>query len=151
MNAVIEVSEVRQVMHAQPLNRLARFETRAHRFQIGAIGPDLLVTVHAGAGRGQTGRSRGLDRRVTVSTIDAVIADVMFVAELNWLLALDPLAGIPAGTIDFRGDPQSRQQNENGAEDCGSRQVVRAVTKNLWHRVGQAFLPVRTDWKVCPT
>ena len=118
MNAVIEISEVRKIVHAYPLQRLAAAKTRAHRLEISAIGPDLLVTVHAGAGRRHAGGSRRLDRRVTVAAVDAVIADVMFVAELNWLLALDPLPGNPSRAIDRCGDPQRRQQNEDGAEDC---------------------------------
>src|SRR5438309_10022308 len=93
MNAVIEISEVRQIVHAYPLQRLAAAKTRAHRLEIRTISPDLLVTVHACAGRRHAGGSRCLNRGVTVAAIDAVIADVMFVAELNWLLALDPLAG----------------------------------------------------------
>jgi hypothetical protein len=36
---------------------------------------------------------------VTVAAINAVVSDVMFMAELDWLLAFDPLAGIPRGTV----------------------------------------------------
>jgi hypothetical protein len=32
---------------------------------------------------------------MAITTINAVIADVMFVTELNWLLTLDVLAGVP--------------------------------------------------------
>jgi hypothetical protein len=32
---------------------------------------------------------------VAVTTIDAVVTDVMLVAELNWLLSFDPLTRIP--------------------------------------------------------
>ena len=47
VNAVIEISVIRQVVNADPLDRLAGLETRAHWFEIWAIGPDLFVTVHA--------------------------------------------------------------------------------------------------------
>jgi hypothetical protein len=33
---------------------------------------------------------------MTIAAIDAVIAYVVFVTELNWLLALDVLSGVPA-------------------------------------------------------
>jgi hypothetical protein len=70
---------------------------------------------------------------MTVTAIDTVIADVMLVTELNWLLALDVRAGIPAGAVDFGGDEQRGDQNEYRAENRGPRQIVCAVTENLWH------------------
>jgi hypothetical protein len=71
---------------------------------------------------------------VTVAAVDAVIAHMMFVTELNRLLALDVLAGVPAGAVDFGGDKERRDENKDCAEDCGSSQIVRAMTENLWHR-----------------
>jgi hypothetical protein len=58
---------------------------------------------------------------VAITAINTVIADVMFVTELDRLLALDPLTGVPPGSVDRCGDPQRRQQYENGAEDGGPR------------------------------
>ncbi len=54
---------------------------------------------------------------MTVAAIDAVIADVMFMTELDWLLPLDPLAGVPSGTSDFCHDEQGRDQNKDRTED----------------------------------
>jgi hypothetical protein len=71
---------------------------------------------------------------VAVTTIDAVIADVVLMTELNWLLSLDVLAGVPAGTQNLRSDPKRCKQNEGGAENRRAREIVGAVTKNLWHR-----------------
>src|SRR6185503_9625202 len=95
VNAVIEISEVRQIVYADPLDRLAASETRAHRFEVWTIGPDLFVTVHARRGGRQSGGSRCFYRRVTVTAIAAVVADMMFVTELNRLLPCDPLTGVP--------------------------------------------------------
>jgi len=131
-------------VNPDPLQRFARFETGAHRLQIRAVGPDLFVAIHAGAGRRHAGRRRRLDRGMTVTTIDAVIAYMMFVTELDRLLTFDPLSGVPSRTVDRSGHPQRRQQYKDGAEDSSPREIVRAVTKNLWHRIGQAFLPVGT-------
>jgi hypothetical protein len=70
---------------------------------------------------------------VAVTAIDSVVADVMFVAKLDWLLSFDPLAGIPRGTIQLNGDPQQRHSNENSAIDRDFRQRVRTVMEDLGH------------------
>ena len=85
---------------------------------------------------------------MAITAVDAVIAHVVLVAELDRLLPFDPLSGVPPRTVDRSGHPQRRQQYKDGAEDSSPREIVRAVTKNLWHRVGQAFLPVGTDLRV---
>jgi hypothetical protein len=58
----------------------------------------------------------------------------MFMTELNWLLALDVRARVPAGSSDLRGDPKRGEQNKDRAKDRGSREIVGAVSENLWHR-----------------
>jgi hypothetical protein len=70
---------------------------------------------------------------VTVATIDAIVADVMFVAELDWLLFLDPLAGVPRRTIQFNRNPQQRDPNKNSAIDRDFRQRVCTVMEDLGH------------------
>ena len=47
---------------------------------------------------------------MTVAAIDAVVADVMLMTELDWLLSFDPLAGVPGRTIQLDGDPQQRNR-----------------------------------------
>ena len=47
VDRVIEVSEVGQIVNAHPLERLAGFETGPHRFEIGTVRPNLLMTIHA--------------------------------------------------------------------------------------------------------
>src|SRR5207249_10502658 len=78
----------------------------------------------------------------------AVVADVMRVTGLDWLLALDVRAGVPAGAIDLGGHEQCCYQDKNRAIDRGPRQVVRAVTKNLWHRRATDMCPFRR--RTCP-
>ena len=134
MDRVIEIGEVRQIVHANPFQRLAVFEAVAHWLQIRAIGPNLLVAIHADRGCRHAGRCRCLHTRMAITAIDAVIADVMFMTELNWLLALDVSARVPARARDFRRYPQRGEQNKNCAEDRRAREIVCAVTKYLWHR-----------------
>src|ERR1044071_5597498 len=81
---------------------------------------------------------------MTVAAVDAVIADVVLVTELDWLLTLDVRAGVPARSVDLGGDEQSGDQNKYSAEDCGARQIVCAVTENLWHRRRRSNLRFRS-------
>ena len=134
VNRVIEICVVRQVVHANPFQRLARLETGAHRLEVRAIRPDLFVTAHANISRRNPGRRRCFHARVAVAAIDAVVAHVMLVTELNWLLALDVRAGVPARTSDADANEHRGDQKEDGAKDGGSRQIVCAVSKYLRHR-----------------
>src|SRR5437870_2117555 len=131
---MIEIGEVRHVVHAYPFKRLAALEARAHRLEIRAVGPNLFVAIHADRGRRHSGRRRCLDSCMAITAIDSVIADVMFMTELNWLLALDVSARVPTRAGDFRCYPQRSEQNKNCAKDRRAREIVCAVTKNLWHR-----------------
>ena len=134
MNRVIEISEVRKVVDANPFQRLARLKTCTYGFQVWAVGPDLFMTVHTYRRRRHAGRCRCLDGRVAIAAIDTIITNVMLMTELDWLLALDPLARVPSGASDFCGDPKGGEQNEDRAVNRGPRQVIRAMTENLWHR-----------------
>ena len=51
VDAVIEIDEIGQIMHARPAYRLAGAPALANGFQVWRIRPDLCVAVHAGAGR----------------------------------------------------------------------------------------------------
>jgi hypothetical protein len=70
---------------------------------------------------------------VTVTAIDAVVADVMFMTELNGLLTFNPLTGIPTGTIQLDSHPQQSNNNKNSAVNRDFRQRVSAVMEDLWH------------------
>jgi hypothetical protein len=70
---------------------------------------------------------------VTVTAVDAIVTDVMFVTELNWLLAFDPLACIPGRTVQFNRDPQQRHNYEYSAINRNLCQRVGAVMEDLWH------------------
>lgn len=121
VNRVIEVRKVRQVMHANPLERLAGLETRADRFEIRTVRPDLFMTIHADLRRRYSGGGRCLDGGVTVTAIDAVVAHVVLVAELNWLLPLDVLPGVPTRASNLGSYPKRGEQNKDRAKDRGSR------------------------------
>ena len=71
---------------------------------------------------------------MTVTTIDTIIADVMFMTELYGLLAFDPLAGVPGGTIKLNGGPKRDGCDKDRTIDRYFRERISAVVKYLWHR-----------------
>jgi hypothetical protein len=70
---------------------------------------------------------------VTVAAIDAIVAHVMFMTELDGLLSFDPLTGIPRRTIQFNSNPQQSNNYEESAINRNLCQRVSAVMKDLWH------------------
>src|SRR6266508_3151406 len=133
MNAMIEIDEARQIVDPRPLQRLSGPETFAHWLQNRALSPDLRVAVHTDLGGWNAGERGLFHRGVAISTIDAVVADVVFVAELDWLVARD---------TDLRhiGRPINRRERGNEDNDDGSApeyahpgNSVRAAVKNLRH------------------
>ncbi|MGB8322504.1 MAG: hypothetical protein WCE52_06045 [Candidatus Acidiferrum sp.] len=91
------------------------------------------MAIHAGF-RGRDASERGvLDASMTVTTIDAVVAHVMLVAELNGLIASHPLIG----DVGRSGNNQYRRESNTG-EDRGSKQTkprnkIRTAMKDLGH------------------
>ena len=133
VNAVIEVSVVRQVVNSDPFDWLAGTKTRADGLEIRTVGPDLLMTAHAGIGGRHTRRGCDLNGGVAITAIDAIITDVMLVTELDRLLSLDGLSRNPGRTVDFSGHPKRCQQNKDGTKDGRASQCIGAVVKDLWH------------------
>src|SRR5437588_2233702 len=83
MNRVVEVDEVRQAVHAAPVNGAVRGEAGAERLEHVGVRPDLGMAVHAGLRRRDAGEARGLDRSVAVAAVDAQSGDMMLMAERN--------------------------------------------------------------------
>jgi hypothetical protein len=70
---------------------------------------------------------------MTIAAINPVIANMMLVAELDWLLAFNKLTGVVRRAIDCGQHPHCREQHEYRAEDAQLSQRIRTVVKNLWH------------------
>jgi hypothetical protein len=70
---------------------------------------------------------------VAVTTINAVVTNVMLVTELNGLLSLYPLSGIPRRTIEFNRRIKSGGHNKYGTIDRDFGECVGAVVEYL-HR-----------------
>src|SRR5882672_8970051 len=86
MNAVIEVNEIRQIMHPPPFNRLARGQALPNRREHWRIGPELGMAGHACFGRGHSGKSRRFNGTVAIAAVDSQAAGMMLMTERNGLL-----------------------------------------------------------------
>jgi hypothetical protein len=86
VNTVIEIDEIRQVVHPRPPQRLARPPALPDRFEILARREELRVAIHAGLGRRDAGARQRLNRRVTVAAVDPVITDMVTMRKLHRLL-----------------------------------------------------------------
>ena len=115
VNAVVEIGIVRKIVDPDPLEWIASAKTGAHWFQIRTISPDLLVAVHTRLGRGHACGGSNLHRIMAIATVDTIVTDVMFVAKLNRLLSLNPLARVPGRAVYFRSHPEGRDENEDCA------------------------------------
>jgi predicted nuclease with RNAse H fold len=133
VDAVIEIYIFGQPMDAHPMNRLVSAVAFPHRLEISDIIEEHRVAIHAGLRRRHTGDRRTLDARVAIAAVDAIIADVMLVAELNGLIASHPLIG----DVGRSSNDQHRRENKTG-EDRGSKQTkprnkICTAMKDLGH------------------
>jgi hypothetical protein len=133
VNAVIEINEVRQTMHANPLDGFISAITFAHRLQIPDIVEQHGMAIHAGFGGRDSGGSGCLDAGMTVAAINTVISNVVLVAELDRLLARDVLVRQirSAGQTHHTTKSQSREERAKKDTDLGDE--IRAAVKNLGH------------------
>jgi hypothetical protein len=133
MNAVIEIDEIRQPVNLHPLDGLVGAIALPHGLEVISVVEEHRVAVHAGLCGGDTRDGRGFYARVTVSAVDAIVADVVFVAELHRLLARDILIR----GIGRASDPQHSRECEPSQKYSGehteSRDEIRAAVKNLGH------------------
>ena len=87
VNAVIEIDEVGKAMDLDPLNRLIGAKTLANGFEITDIVEENGMAIHAGLG-GRNARVSGtFHAGMTIAAVDAVVSDMMLVAELYGLIA----------------------------------------------------------------
>jgi len=133
VDAVVEIHEAWQVRDAIPGNRLVGREAGADRCQRRALRPDLGVAVHARLGRRHARERRRLDGRVAIATVDAVVGDVVLVAERNRLLDGLTDLGHPRRTHVELGHPEGHRCPDDAAEKDESKQAIGARSKDLWH------------------
>src|SRR5258708_30989624 len=145
-DAVIEIAEVREILHAGPGDRTFRAKAVPQRLQRGTRAPDLRVAIHARFGRRNIGEARCLDGGVAVAAVEPHVAYVMGVTEGNGLLSRDSGLCGPGRTAPRAEKPQQESQDEHRSEDARLREGVRAAMKNLGHTT--ALLPAVTGASV---
>jgi len=136
VNTVIEIDEVGEAVNLDPLNRFVGFEAIADRFEIIDIVEEDGVAIHAGL-CGRNSRVGGsFDAGVTVTTVDAIITDVVLVAELDGLLASDALVGDVRRARNQQDTRQGKSAKRNGREQTKLRNEIYTAMKNLCHVSG---------------
>jgi hypothetical protein len=133
VNAVIEIDVIRQIMDAVPLQRAVSGQAFTNGRQHRRVFPDLGMTGHAGIGAGQTGERRFFDSGVAISAIDAVVSDVVFMAERDRLIKRDVDVGCVRRPIDFGSRPSGAASQNYRANDDDSSVNVRFWRKQLGH------------------
>ena len=133
VNTVIKEDEVGELIDPRPLQRLTRSIAGAHGLEQGGVGPDLRVAVHARLGGRNSCETRGLNRGVAVPAIDAKSGHMMLVTERNWLGLAHSFIGDVWGALDGVPYPNQSCHDEDGAENSGAGQRIRAAMKDLRH------------------
>ena len=133
VNAVIEIGEFRKVMDTLPLDRRIVTKACTYRFEIRAVRPDLAVAVHARLRRRHSRRGRRLNSGVTISAVDAVITDVVFVTELHRLLLFQVSAREIRRAGDLRINIKRRSRKNDAKDHAYPRDVICTLVKKLRH------------------
>src|SRR6266849_716486 len=133
MNAVIEIDEIGQAVHFDPLNGFIAAIALANGLEVGRIIEKHRMAVHAGLRGRDAGNSGSFHSGMTVAAVDAVVADMMLVAELHRLLTGNVLPR-HVGRARHREDRYERQSDQKERrKDTESRNEIRAAMKNLGH------------------
>ena len=103
------------------------------------------MTVHTGLGWRDPGKRKLLDGGVTVAAVDSVIADVVFMAELNRLLSGKEGLGVVRGAVELEQHPDGYAKEKNRAEDSDLRDEVGASIKDLSHRFPNSRQELETE------
>ena len=117
MNAVIEVHEVRNVVHAHPEKRMILAKTCANRLQRGTGRPDLFMAGHAYFRWRHSGKCSALHGRVAIAAVDSKTRDVVFMTEGNRLFPDDVLIRDVGRTDNSSPNKKDEDDRCNSTED----------------------------------
>jgi hypothetical protein len=99
------------------------------------------MAVHARLGGRDVGERRFFYGRVAIPAVDSHSADMMRVAELDWLFDVHALIGVVARPVEHGEGGAEAADDEQDCEDAEPRVDVRIAVKKLTHRVGVRALP----------
>src|SRR5262245_11074762 len=100
MNAMVEVGEVRQIVHPSPSNGSVRPVAFAHWLEHWARRPNLRMAVHAGFRRRNSGGSCNLHRCVAVTAVNTDSGYMVLMAEWDGLLPCHSCLGHISRAVD---------------------------------------------------
>jgi hypothetical protein len=92
------------------------------------------VTTHAGLGWRNSCKREFLNGGVTIAAIYPVVADVVFVTELNGLFAREKGLGVIRGPVELEQHPDCDADKKDRAKDGDFRYEVGASIEDLPHR-----------------
>src|SRR5260370_450826 len=127
VNAVVEIHEIRKIVHARPLQRLAGAEAIAYWLQQIGVGPDLRVAIHAGLGRRDSGKVRLLYGRVAIAAVEPQSRNVVLMAEWDWLVGSNVLPRHVRRPLQLEQRRANRGKQKDHAQYAGARQCVRTA------------------------
>ena len=133
VDAVVKVDKIGKIVNSRPLKGHSGPPTLPDRFEIGAVGENLRMTIHTSLGRGNAGKSGDLHRSMTVAAVNPFITNVMFVTELNWLFPRHVGLGNVGRAIHLGHYPKQTGNDEKGAKDRDPGDGIGAGMKDLRH------------------
>jgi len=133
VNAVIKVDEIGQAVNFHPFNGFIGAIAFANGLEVSRGVEQHRMAVHAGLRRRDTGNGGSFHTGMTVAAVDAVIAHVMFVAELHRLLAGNVLPRHIRRTRHGEHGNSRHAGQKKRRKHTESRDEIRAAMKNLGH------------------
>jgi hypothetical protein len=97
-----------------PHNRFISSITFSHRFQVSGVFEQHRVAIHTRFGGWNSGLRRSFDPAVTVAAVDAIVTGMMFVAELDRLIADNILARVVRRAREHQNASESQRHRQNG-------------------------------------
>ena len=144
VNAVVEINEIREIVHPVPHQRLSAAITGADRLQHGRAQPYLGMTVHAGLGRRNARKTGLLNRGMAIAAIQTDRADMVLMAEGYRLRPGHMGVSDIRRSLELNTRPQNKGEQEYRSKDRGLGYCVGSTVKNL-HSI-RAFSAARTSW-----
>lgn len=134
VHGMIEVHEVRHVVHSVPANGFSAEVARAHGRELWAVRPDLRMTTHADLGARHTSVRRAFGFAVAIEADDTVVLYVMTMIELYGLFD-DELAVLIVRRSDVEHESDRGQRGPRSEDDEPSAQCkVTPGGKQSGHR-----------------
>ncbi len=133
MNAVIEINKIGQTVNFDPLDGFIGAIALANGFEVGGSTEKNRMAIHAGLCRRDSGNGGSFDAGMTITAVNAVIADVMLMAELHRLLSGNILPRHIGRARHGEHSHERHSDQKKRRKHTESRDEIRTAMKNLGH------------------